>query len=95
MRPHPSSTSRCSRHGSAGTPSHAKNASRLAVNLGERRVGTLTDDAASTFADVMADAEFRGELLSTRAHLAKRNRAPRYVLEIAAPHVQTNPSGLR
>jgi hypothetical protein len=58
---------------------------RLAVHIGERRVGHLAAPAATAYQQVMDAAQLRDELPWLRARLTRRPSPNRYLLEIRAP----------
>jgi hypothetical protein len=60
---------------------------RLAVSIGDQRVGVLDAATTARFADAMAAATVRGELpyIRHRAMLIQRASDPHYVLEIPTP----------
>jgi hypothetical protein len=59
--------------------------SRLAVHLGERRVGVLLDEAAAPYLPAMQAATFRDELPNVAARLTRRDTPPHWLLELAKP----------
>jgi hypothetical protein len=62
--------------------------SRLAVHIGEKRVGVLGDEDAALFQGEMEAASRSDEVPFTFAGLFRWNSPPKYVLEIWAPSKQ-------
>jgi hypothetical protein len=58
---------------------------RLAINLADQRVGTLSRDASAAFREVMARARERDELPYTAARLTPRPTASGYLLDVQLP----------
>jgi hypothetical protein len=55
------------------------------VYLGEGRVGYVPAEQVDAYSAALDDAAFRDEHPCVPARLARRERAPRYVLELTRP----------